>query len=156
MRKARWPSERKGMAKRRGRGWCGRCEADDALWVNNVSREYRRLLMAGALEKVTESVGGDGAMSRKVTRKGVRRENGGGQDARTTEELPFTRMLRCRIRYFTDGAVIGNRSFVNEAFENARERFGSRRRDGARQMHGSASPAAGALWSLRDLKKGVV
>jgi len=64
-------------------------------------------------------------------------------------------MLRCRVRYFTDGAVIGSRSFVNEAFAAARERFGPRRQDGARKLRGSGAPAAGTLWSLRDLKKGV-
>jgi putative transposase len=64
-------------------------------------------------------------------------------------------MLRCRIRYFTDGAVIGSREFVNEAFASARERFGPKRKDGARKMRGDANPAAGMLWSLRDLRKGV-
>jgi putative transposase len=64
-------------------------------------------------------------------------------------------MLRCRIRYFTDGAVIGSRVFVNEAFAGARERFGVKRSDGARKMRGSASAAVGLLWSLRDLRKGI-
>jgi hypothetical protein len=64
-------------------------------------------------------------------------------------------MLRCRVRYFTDGAVIGSRGFVNEAFAGARERFGSRRKDGARKMRGTACAAANLLWSLRDLRKGV-
>jgi hypothetical protein len=40
-------------------------------------------------------------------------------------EIPFGRMLRCRVRYFTDGAVIGSREFVNEAFMSARELFRS-------------------------------
>jgi hypothetical protein len=39
----------------------------------------------------------------------------------------FAKMLRCRVRYFTDGAVIGSKEFVNEAFANARERFGPKR-----------------------------
>ena len=64
-------------------------------------------------------------------------------------------MLRCRVRYFTDGAVIGSRAFVNEAFANARARFGEKRKDGARRLRGEASAAAGMLWSLRDLKKGI-
>jgi hypothetical protein len=61
-------------------------------------------------------------------------------------------MLRCRVRYFTDGAVIGSKAFVNEAFAGARERFSPRRKDGARQLRGSASPAADMLWSARDLR----
>jgi hypothetical protein len=69
-------------------------------------------------------------------------------------DIPLGKMLRCRVRYFTDGAVIGSRSFVNEAFASARERFGSRRKNGARKMRGSGAAAAGTLWSARDLQKG--
>ena len=64
-------------------------------------------------------------------------------------------MLRCRVRYFTDGAVIGSKEFVNEAFAGARERFSGKRKDGARQLRGEAQAAAGVLWSLRDLRLGV-
>jgi hypothetical protein len=71
------------------------------------------------------------------------------------EEIPFGRMLRCRVRYFTDGAVIGSRAFVNEAFANARERFSKGRKDGARAMRGVAGAAKGVLWSVRDLRLGV-
>jgi hypothetical protein len=53
---------------------------------------------------------------------------------------------------FTDGAVIGSKAFVNEAFTNSRERFGASRQDGARRMRGGCKPAAGWLWSLRDLR----
>ena len=53
---------------------------------------------------------------------------------------------------FTDGAVIGSKEFVNEAFTSARDRFGAKRKDGARRMRGSGQPAAGVLWSLRDLR----
>ena len=61
-------------------------------------------------------------------------------------------MLRCRVRYFTDGAVIGSKLFVNEAFAAARERFSPARKDGARRMRGAGAPAAGLLWSARDLR----
>jgi hypothetical protein len=64
-------------------------------------------------------------------------------------------MLFCRIRYFGDGVVIGSREFVNEAFAGARDRFGPKRKDGARKMRGSAAEAGKTLWSLRDLRKGV-
>jgi hypothetical protein len=68
------------------------------------------------------------------------------------KDLGMTKMLRCRVRYFTDGAVIGSKEFVNEAFANARERFGPKRKDGARTMRGSGSGAKGQLWSMRDLR----
>jgi hypothetical protein len=63
-------------------------------------------------------------------------------------------MLRCRVRYFTDGAVIGSREFVNEAFASARERFGAKRKNGARAMRGSGRVAKGLLWSIRNLRTG--
>jgi REP element-mobilizing transposase RayT len=69
-------------------------------------------------------------------------------------DLGMARMLRCRVRHFTDGAVIGSKAFVNDAFAGARERFAERRKDGARKMRGSGAPAAGTLWSMRDLRVG--
>jgi putative transposase len=76
-------------------------------------------------------------------------------DVRDDHSLPspgMTAMLRYRIRYFSDGAVIGSRVFVNEAFTAARERFTPGRKDGARKLRGSGAPAAGVLWSIRDLR----
>lgn len=61
-------------------------------------------------------------------------------------------MLKYRIRYFTDGVVIGSREFVNELFGQGRHRFGPKRKDGARKMRGPAAAAAGVLWSMRDLR----
>jgi REP element-mobilizing transposase RayT len=67
-------------------------------------------------------------------------------------DLGVAAILRHRVRYFTDGAVIGSRAFVNEAFAAARARFGPRRRDGARRLRGGGAAAAGVLWSARDLR----
>ncbi len=72
------------------------------------------------------------------------------------KDLGMAKLLLCRVRYFTDGAVIGSKEFVNEAFTQARERFGAKRQDGARKFKGDAATAAsGVLWSLRDLRKGI-
>ncbi len=49
-------------------------------------------------------------------------------------DLGMAAMLLHRVRYFTDGAVIGSKAFVNEAFAAARARFGPRRKDGARKL----------------------
>jgi REP element-mobilizing transposase RayT len=67
-------------------------------------------------------------------------------------DIRFAAMLRCRVRYFTDGAVIGSKVFVNEAFALSRERFTAGRKDGARRLRGNGKPAAGVLWSMRDLR----
>ena len=71
------------------------------------------------------------------------------------KDLGVAKMLRSRVRYFTDGAVIGSKEFVNEAFANAHECFGLKRKDGAWAMKGSGSGAKGLLWFLRDLRVGV-
>jgi hypothetical protein len=128
--------------------------ADASLWANDVSREYRKLLMAGAVEKTETRIGRNGAEETKRTRKGMSPADARREQERAGE-ISRGRMLRCRVRYFTDGAVIGSKVFVNEAFANARERFGAKRRDGARRMRGEAAAAARLLWSLRDLRKGI-
>jgi hypothetical protein len=94
--------------------------------------------------------------------KGVTRPQMNTAEALEAEEngtalpdLGMVAMLHCRVRYFTDGAVIGSKEFVNEAFDGARERFTAKRKDGARVMRGSGSGAKGLLWSARDLRLGV-
>lgn len=128
--------------------------ADADLWASGVSREYRKLLMAGAAGKTSGSVGRDGRLVTKTLRKGISKENA-EKECATDVEIPFGKVLRCRIRYFTDGAVIGSRGFVDEAFAKSRERFGTKRKTGARRLKGDAAPASGILWSLRDLRKGI-
>ena len=130
------------------------CAADATLWANDVAREYRKLLMAGAVEKTESRIGRDGSVETKRTRKGMSPEDAKREQERAGE-MSRGRMLRCRVRYFTDGAVIGSKEFVNEAFAAARERFGAKRQDGARKLRGGAAAAAGMLWSVRDLRKGI-
>jgi putative transposase len=56
--------------------------------------------------------------------------------------------LRCRVRYFTDGAVLGSREYVDRVFGSLRDRFGERREDGARRVRGLGSP----LYAMRGLR----
>lgn len=101
-----------------------------------------------------------GKIKRITKRKGLTKEQFDAEKAHLIEaeekrmgEIPFGRMLRCRVRYFTAGVVIGSRGFVGEMFESARDRFGPERKSGARRMKGNASAAAGMLWSMRDSQK---
>jgi hypothetical protein len=133
--------------------------ADAALWSGEVSRAYRKMLMAHAVEKTSESISPDGSLVRKTTRKGIPKEQLTPEEQAAKQqrdgEIPFARMLQHRIRYFTDGAVIGSRIFVDEAFANSRTRFGPKRNSGARKMRGDAAAAGTTLWSMRDLRKGI-
>lgn len=58
--------------------------------------------------------------------------------------------LQCRVRYFTDGVILGSRAFVEEMFHAFRHRFGPRRRSGARRLRG-LDPNVD-LFSVRDLR----
>ncbi len=136
--------------------------ADAAFWPKDVALEYRKILLAGVGERVEERVERSGAMKKVVKRKGLTKEELDSEKQRLIEaeekrmgEIPFGRMLRCRVRYFTDGAVIGSKDFVNAAFESARHLFGPKRKDGARKMRGAGSAVNGLLWSARDLRVGV-
>ncbi len=109
-------------------------------------REYRVLLDLALERKTGKSAEGAKTSAETGKKATAWKEEKAG-------EMPgFAKMLRCRVRYFTDGAVIGSRSFVNEAFAASRERFGKNRKDGARKMKGAASAAAGKIWSMRDLR----
>jgi REP element-mobilizing transposase RayT len=68
-------------------------------------------------------------------------------------KLSVAQLLRCRVRHFSDGLVIGSRAFVNGWFEGARESFGERRKTGARKVRGSD---AEGVYSMRDLRKGAI
>lgn len=64
-------------------------------------------------------------------------------------ELTLQQALHCRVRYFSDGVVIGGKAFVDEIFHSHRDKFGSKRKDGARRLRFAAW---GGLCSARDLR----
>ena len=115
----------------------------------DVMRTYRRV-MGLALERKNglAEVEKGGASPPMNTAEALVAETNGT----ALPDLKLAAMLRCRVRYFTDGAVIGSKAFVNEAFAAARERFTEKRKDGARSMKGNGSGAKGVLWSVRDLR----
>ncbi len=103
-----------------------------------------------------------------VYREGDERRAGIGEDGRALRgsmsgeavaevlkgngKLPLAEYLRCRVRYFTAGAVFGSREYVEGVFGAYRERFGKKRRSGARRVRGLAG---GEAYVLRDLRKSV-
>ena len=64
-------------------------------------------------------------------------------------KLPLNEVLRCRVRYFTDGAILGSRAFVDAAFRRHRGQFSARRESGARAMEGAAW---GDFFAARQLR----
>ncbi|MBM3881755.1 MAG: chemotaxis protein CheW [Verrucomicrobia bacterium] len=103
-----------------------------------VGAEYRRRLfvrggVAGSSGKV--------ALSREQIRRVLKK---GG-------ELSVGEVLRLRIRHMTDGVVLGSKGFVDAVWLAHRERFGAKRRSGARPIRGGGASLAG-LSALRDLR----
>jgi len=93
-------------------------------------------------------------------KKGMAREKVEAELAKLDagRDVALRQMLRWKVRYFTDGAAIGSREFVDGLFEQCRDRFGPKRQSGARRLRGKAAGASGApdlLWSARDLRTGI-
>ena len=97
----------------------------------------------GEVRELTEDEARDGKIRRGFTRVQVEEEEARGG------KLPLRRVIHRRIRYFLDGGVLGSAAFVEKVFERNRERFGFKRKTGARPMKGAEWEG---LCVLRDLK----
>jgi len=132
---------------------CHRGAGFEAEKWRDVSRGYRRLLGMALARKASGSDSKISSTSDESTRMNdAEYLANGGRKSGLLPELTVARILCYRVRYFTDGAVIGSREFVNEAFAASRERFSKKRKDGARRMKGNGSAARDHLWSMRDLR----
>jgi len=63
--------------------------------------------------------------------------------------LSATELVRLKVRYFSDGLVLGSQLFVEEVFERHRSHFGEKRKSGSRRIRGLAGSR---LRVIRDLK----
>jgi REP element-mobilizing transposase RayT len=154
--------------------WCGYAEALGARRkrIRELAREAMRVVMGGSFavngegsgEMRAEEWGEKGRLMLAEYRKllfGVGDETmsgkGGFTQARAEAilegggKLTLARWLRCRVRHFSDGLVLGSRAFVDRYFEGAKEDFGSRRTSGARKIRGSGGAG---LYTVRDLQSG--
>jgi hypothetical protein len=68
---------------------------------------------------------------------------------RSGGKLSRAELLRCRVRWFSDGVAIGSKGFVEGIFTKCRGHFGPKRKDGARKVR---EDAAGGLHALRGLR----
>jgi hypothetical protein len=110
-------------------------QSETASW-NEVSRQYRKYLFAhGSLQTKTKQPAFDLATAQTV----VDEQNG---------QLSLPERLRCRIRYFTDGVILGSQSFVESHFFKLK--LGYQRRRPATRL--TALGSANTLWVFRDLR----
>jgi len=64
-------------------------------------------------------------------------------------KMPIHLALRCRVRYFTDGAALGSAPFIESLFHDHRHRFPPSRASGPRKMRGANWQG---LHTFRDLR----
>jgi len=99
--------------------------ATETAPMDEVLAAYREYLY-GRGEEVRDEEG-------KIIKRGFTEEE--IQKVRLTGgRLPMAVLLRLRVRYFTDGAIIGTAEFVEKIFNAHRHRFSANRRTGARRL----------------------
>ncbi|KAB2642794.1 MAG: hypothetical protein DVB26_01510 [Verrucomicrobia bacterium] len=96
----------------------------------------------------------DGRQATEVTSGSGAKKRAGFSSAETVAEkhrkgqLGRAALLRCRVRYFTDGLVLGTKSYVDGVFEQYRGHFGPKRASGGRVLR---EDAHASLFSARQL-----
>jgi len=75
-----------------------------------------------------------------------------GDSARPLSGLNRSALLRCRIRHFSDGVVLGSRAFLEASFFGKMDFFGSRRRTAPRRIRQAGQ---GRLYCARDYADGI-
>jgi putative transposase len=147
--KYRWSGygEAMGGSRRARRSLCSVVGIAVDAWDTRGAPAYRVWLYADGAEITDRQVPGN--VIRHGVDMGERRRvlDAGGKMSRAE-------LIRLRVRYFTDGAVIGSRAFVEEVFDGAREQFSPRRKTGARPIRALAEDQS--LYALRDLKVSAV
>jgi putative transposase len=90
-------------------------QPETASW-EEASREYRKyLFVRGSQGTETKPPAFDLATAQTV----VDEQNG---------ELSLAERLRCKIRYFTDGVILGSQAFVESHFDKFKKKLGYKRR----------------------------
>ena len=110
-----------------------------ANW-ERLGKHYRHLLYQRGVKEPDRNRGGiDTARVKEVLANGGR--------------LTMREAVHCRVRYFSDGMILGSRVFVDETFQRYRGNFGVKRQTGARKMQ--SGPWNG-LFTARRLQRAAV
>ncbi len=105
--------------------------------LQDLCAEYRQqLFLRGAVATKSHPAAFDLARAQAV----VEQEKG---------ELSFQEELRCRVRYFSDGVILGSRSFVEAHYERLKQKIGYKRKSGPTAVN---IFGANTLWVFRKLR----
>ena len=103
-----------------------------------LSREYRKLLY---LKGATATEKNPPAFEMAKAEQVVEEQKG---------ELSLEEQLRCRIRYFSDGVILGSCAFVDSYCQRLKQKMGYKRKRGPTAIKGLGQAS---LWAFRNLRR---
>jgi putative transposase len=134
-------AEALGGTRRAQRGLCKALGKPMDGWHSaGAAAAYRCLLHAEGRE--VKDAQNENVVGRGITVESARAVLAAGGKLCTAE------LVRLRVRYFTDGVVLGSKAFVEGIFDAQRERFSPKRKHGSRRISESAEP----FYTLRQLR----
>jgi hypothetical protein len=134
-------AEALGGSRRAQRGLCRALGKPVDGWKSACAAAAYRCLLHAEGREVKD------AQNEKVVSCGVTTESARAVLAAKGKLSP-AELVRLRVRYFTDGVVLGSKEFVDGIFEAQREHFGPKRKQGARRMAEADAP----FYTLRQLR----
>lgn len=114
-----------------------------SLSWKDSARHYRRFLVADAEEKRAADSGSDEQKRRQGVSEEITREI-----QKRKGQMSRIELLRCRVRHFTQGVVLGRPDFVEGVFQETKELYPPTRKTGARKITGATTSG---LCTLRQL-----
>ncbi|MCX6850160.1 MAG: transposase [Verrucomicrobia bacterium] len=134
-------AEALGGSRRAQRGLCKAQGKPVDGWKSAGAAEAYRCLLHAEGREVKD------AQNERVVVRGVTAESAREVLAEKGKLSP-AELVRLRVRYFSDGLVLGSREFVESVFDGNREMFGPKRKQGCRRMVESDVP----FFTLRQLR----
>jgi putative transposase len=134
-------AEALGGSRRAQRGLCKAIGKPVDGWESASAAEAYRCILYTEGREVKD------AQNQKVVERGVSADSARAVLAERGK-LSAAELVRQRVRYFSDGAILGSKAFVEGIFTDQREHFSPLRRTGARRIRESGS----GLHTLRDLR----
>jgi hypothetical protein len=128
--------------RRAQRGLCKAVGKPVDGWESARAREMYRCVLFDSGREVRD------AQKVNVARPGVKGEKT-KEVLKVGGKLTLGELVRLRVRYFSDGLVVGSREFVEGVFRENRDKFGPKRKDGARRM----GEVETTLYSMRKLRR---
>ena len=128
-------------SRRAQRGLCKAVAKPVDGWVSAAGAEAYRCLIFASGTEIKD------AQNEKVMRAGVTVKRARKVLA-AKGKLSSAELVRLRVRYFSDGLVLGSKEFVESMFSEHRDKFGPKRKTGARRI----SETDTIMYALRKLR----